>query len=892
MPDYLNIDDEIIESLRNDTEYAFKERSNFFQYGRCPNCGKKELFVGKDKPGLILCNRRDECGFSITTRERYPALWENFAERFPSTDHDPNATARAFLGVNRGFNTDKLEGWYTQGFFQLPDNNWAQTCRFRLFEGEDYWERIIDPAHVKRAGKKARFKQGTKYTDKHWSPPGQVIKKNDRVYITEGIFHTIAYHHIGKKAVCAFSCNNLPREFIAQHKDDNIIWCLAYDDEPGAHKHIRKYYQELKTLKQTVEIALTGSKKDWDDLYRLDRLNDEELEACKWRGQLFIAESAKQKAFMHYAWKQQSYCILPFENQLYSVRVNLEVLSKQLDGERFDHHFHRDEFFRAAKIKNISNCIPNFLYVQKDKFTDERRYFFDVKLASSNRRYHVGITGPALTEPRAFGQALISNTDGGTFDGAAGDLKKLRDQWLNRQVDFVETVPFVGYDEESQTYIFPECGYQNGQRYELNEQGYIQLPNRGIKTTLSSIKITSTTEFDPTWVRDFIKVFHLNGVCALAYWTMSLFSQQIKLQLQGMPFLEITGEKESGKTTLIRFLWKLFGRSYEGVDMNEMTDASRGRTFGQISNLPMVLLESDREVNSSAGGRPTTAVNWDVMKKLTDLNAVISSRGIKTNDNNTNEILNRAAYVVAQNASVDGGEPILSRFFHLHFTTAHKRPENRPIADRLKAMAVEDLGGYLHHVLTHEKEYLDQFFTYFKVFRERLDQVEELKVSDRTVDFHAQAMASVELLKFLLPEFPDFVIEKALDHVVERAKNRIDRMSCDHPEIARAWDFYLFQNYRTRKITIRENGKEETKTEKYEILNQHKQKNLIAINLNDFVQQARKAYQEPFSIDELKRLLPNSKRPKYLAKKKIRSSREGGNSTPMCFIFEKPSDWE
>lgn len=46
-------------------------------------------------------------------------------------------------------------------------------------------------------------------------------------------------------------------------------------------------------------------------------------------------------------------------------------------------------------------------------------------------------------------------------------------------------------------------------------------------------------------------------------------------------FLEIVGEPGSGKTTLIQFLWKLFGRDYEGFDPSKSTAAGRMRTFTQ-----------------------------------------------------------------------------------------------------------------------------------------------------------------------------------------------------------------------------------------------------------------------------------------------------------------------
>ena len=72
--------------------------------------------------------------------------------------------------------------------------------------------------------------------------------------------------------------------------------------------------------------------------------------------------------------------------------------------------------------------------------------------------------------------------------------------------------------------------------------------------------------------------------------------QQIRHEQKSFPFLELTGEPGAGKSTLLEFCWRLLGRDeYEGFDLLKATQAGRRRAFSQVSNLPVVLIESDRD---------------------------------------------------------------------------------------------------------------------------------------------------------------------------------------------------------------------------------------------------------------------------------------------------------
>jgi len=882
-----DMDNEILEALEGDMDLNLKTKGSGAKRvlrGRCPDCNRSSLWIKADKPWYLNCDHEGSCGFNETVKQRYPELWENLGDRFPATESDPKATAKAYMKIQRGFENPRVSEWYEQGVKKLQNGQAADTVRFYPWgPGGMYWERIIDKSHVRIAGRKANFhKQSANqtYSSKHWAPPPQEINPKDVVYIVEGIFHSIAMFLAGYKSAAAFTCGNLPRELINEHKGKKVTWRLAYDDEPGAHKHIKEYAKEIRSMGEKVDIVLTGSKsKDWDDVYRDGGLDDKYILQCLWRGRIFVADTAKHRAYAMFGQARFYRTVFEFKSNLYSAKFSQEEFNKGNDNGDFVWGESWDEFNRACTVDCISNCIPNFTYVQQDKLTEERLYFFTINKANDKRVFRGAFSPNALTDPRAFNLALMSNTPGATFDGGAGELKILRQRWLNRIVPEVQTIPYLGFDSNTGAYIFRDFGYYKGKELKVNEFDYLSIDDVGIKTTLRDIALIHSTEFDDSWLPDFIKVFEKNGIASLAYFTASLFARQIKQKHQAFTFLELTGDAGAGKSTLLRFLWRLFGReNFEGIDLQSTSAASYGRHLGKVSNMPVVLIESDRQESKDAGGRPSKSVDWDVFKKVYDLDGVIDSRGVKTNDNTTNDRIFLGTLVFSQNDTVKASEAMLSRIVHLHASIAQVKRENRNIADRLKQTSSENLAGYLHQALTNEEAFIEKFFSSFD--RHRADLTENSTIiHDRIVDCHAQVMAAVEALQVLLPSLPESALLSTFKYLKERGEDRQRRLSSDHPVIEQFWDTYHFLNDQLIHIDD-ENGERDIETQR---LNHAKGHGLIAINLNEYVELCRKRGQELTAISMLKELLPRSQRYKFVEGKKVRSRITGG--LVRCWVF-------
>ena len=103
--------EDVIPALERDPELGFQAKDETKEYlnkGVCPSCGKRSVFVKKEKPYQLKCNRLNNCGYEERTRDRYQHLFENLSERFPSTPENPTATADAYLSRARGFDISKL----------------------------------------------------------------------------------------------------------------------------------------------------------------------------------------------------------------------------------------------------------------------------------------------------------------------------------------------------------------------------------------------------------------------------------------------------------------------------------------------------------------------------------------------------------------------------------------------------------------------------------------------------------------------------------------------------------------------------------------------------------------------------------------------------------------
>ncbi len=864
---------EIVRGLLADSRFQFKEKGRYLREGICPDCGKKELYVSKSQPWRIACGRENKCGTSWTAKELLPHLFENYIKRFPPTKENPKATADAYLMENRGFKLARCREWYDQEGHRLKDSGeFVPTIRFYLDpERTRYWERLI--GKTKADGQKVhiggrRKANGDVFKSDAWTPPGQVLKEGENCFITEGIFHAIALEHTGRKVAAAISCSNFPSNFIEANKGKGVVWILALDGDNAGRNAMREHRLKLLEMKETVEVCLlSDGKNDWDDLWKAGKLDDPFFEECFYQGLLFTAGGVGEKIWrICCRYPTRRHHVIEFHNALYSASVDSKFSSELQESEiKLSSPEGFEKFGMHFTANLICNLVPQFLYVEKDEAVGDQRYVFNVKYRNGAPDQIICLEGTSVSGSDAFHKALLNNTTGGMFSGNNKDFATLAKRWFTPRSAEVKSIAYVGYEKQSKAWVFHDHAFQAGKKIKKNTNGYFELGRLGVKPDMSSFEVHTEGEFDPGWLPNYIKAFNFQGLAVLAFWLGSLFAQQIRLKHKSFPFLEFTGDAGAGKSTVLEFCWKLLGREdYEGFNVVNSTPAGQRREFGQISNFPVVLIESDR---SGGKDKHATQFNFETLKELFNGRAT-GTLGVATRNNNTKAQRFMGTLVFSQNAEVDGEESILSRIVHCHADRKHHTTSTRETARWFERQTVGDVGGFLELALKNEKKILD---TYFRAFTPMEKALEEGDVThQRIIKCHAQVAAFAHALQIIFPNFTDTMLQDFISYLGSRALDRQDRVKTDHPIVEKFWETFHYINSEMG------NGNS---------LNFSQDKDLIAINLNNFRGMCVANNQEVTDMTQLKRLLPTCKKYKFVEKNKSVWSKSL-NKTFKCWIFK------
>ncbi len=886
-----DIKNEVLQRLESDPQLQFKvKHGKYFSQGYCPACGKREAFVQKEEPWVVLCSRQKNCGERTSVRSLYEDIFTEFTERYPVREDDPNATAKAYLRYNRAFDPKRIEGQFEQAQLPIfaPNGNIKQrveTIRFPFLNG--YWERLLDASAVRaNGGKKAHIKPGLKYRGEGWEPNGQTYESGDLVYITEGIFKSIAFMHMETpgKTIAAISCSNLPSNIITANKGKGVVWVLAYDNDNAGIKAVKKFKNQLNELGEDFLIALPPVGKDWDDLHRTNQLTESLLSECFYRGRLLTSDTQEEKAFWQFCKRVLLTYRFDFEDSIYRASYD----EKRADEEQLQQW--REEYPRpweiidselsgyqnavntALQIEKISNCVPSFRYIERDAIYGDQFYFFKVTFASGNEPTLVAMEGGALESKSSFSKALLNNTAGGLFDGSDKDLKHYRERWFSVKTNEVRALPFVGYDRQSKAYVYPHGAYHQGRFIPVNSDGYIDIGKAKIKTALRSFGLDHNQDFDPSWFKDFYTAFNANGLTALAWWLGTLFAEQIRGFQKSWPFMELTGDQGAGKSTIIEFMWRLMGRSnFEGFDPNKSTNAGRARSFVQVSNLPVILIEGDR--NTDERNAKKGPFDLDELKTTYD-GRPFRAMGVAKRGTDTEELPFRGGIMISQNATVDGSEALLARIVHCHCDRSHFTEAGQLSAQKLAKLDSKTLSGFLHFVLTKEEELLATYKANFERLLPKKTN-EFPQIQNRLVLNHTQVLAWANCLPVVFGKQLDReIVEEIETHLFNRAQDRQNRLRSDHPMVAEFWDIYESENLNVGKYA----------NAPLAVFNHSKNNDAIAISLVDFMAKCgNRNLGKELNFTLLKRLLPNSQRYKFDAQKTVDSQLEGKKK--KCWVF-------
>lgn len=909
-PELLN---EIRDLLIRDRELNFQREGNYLRHGVCPQCGKPEVFINLDEPYRMECGRKNKCGWNQTARMRYPELFDNLSRRYSPTESNPNATADAYLKYSRGFDLEKIRGMYKQGYVHpagSPERTYLPCIEVEIAgippevskpAKKTVWKRLIDEDDVKYAEKFATAKAKTHggYKGYAWIPPQMRFNDKDEIWITEGIFKSMALMHVGKKSIAALSCSNFPREVVRKNAGRQIRWIVALDNDAAGIDAAERFLAELRGMNEECYCAIPPHEhEDWDDLYRKERLTENFLQRCIGEGSALQAPTQMRKAFMTYALLKWKYFVFEFGNVLYRCTVRDPDTTKegeyQVDYPRSGNFavprsvllLEEQHFSNLAEMERICDCNPEAVFTEYDPVTRRRTSSFTVNFPDRRRSPRImEIDGQFLQSATTFSAELLKTTVYIAFAGNNKDMEYLRKRWNITGQKEVNVVDYIGYDHESHIYAFDKFAYRHGKLALPNAFGYYDFGEECLKTRKTDFPIQAYKDvkpFDPGIFPDFYKVFSDNGVILLAWWTGTFFAEQIRKNYASWCFMEYTGERGAGKSTLLRFMWKMTGaiREYEGRNPRKGTETALYRELASFSNLPFIILEADDLLNDKNN---KTGFNFASLKEFYNFGAVTRAVGVKTAGVETRQELFRSGLLISQNRQISGDPEgaLISRIVSCHCTREHFSPESRAIAERFERMSSNDLGGYLHLCLSRERELLDeypvQFAKAYSALTARAEKNKSIR-DDRVLKCHAQVAAWVALLRKLFPNFDQATFDRVIERLWSNAEKQQRRLNNEDPIMEEFWNTYDYLNM--QKV---DSGYVET-------LNHSRNPNYIAIHLQDYVQKLAANRQVVPDLELLKEKIPGSFRHKFVEYKKVNSAIL--NKTLKCYIFQKQENEE
>lgn len=874
--------------------FNFKRQGEWYRQGICPQCNKKELYTHAENPRIVKCGRINHCGYEEHVKDICQDLFKDWSKDFPKTTTNPNAAADAYLSHARGFDINPLQGHYSQHTFSNPHkfpNQSSATIRFNIGKDGSYWERLID--RPERFGSQKANIHG-KLTGKYWSIHSlEKLAHAKEIWITEGIFDSIALSQAGLISASSLSCTNYPADLISdirQYAKKHQIkfsptYIFAFDNDKAGKHGIEKAKQLANDDNIRISAALPPKSKDWNELFLHEQLELHHLKRYQKDGQLLIADTAKDAALLIFNYQNGNLGLFHFvhNHRTYFFTLDRKEYDSLFQGLQKDGKSEQtartEAAQNAAKIEEVCNVALHGLYFHRDEITDNARYFFQIN--SSKSEIQDTFTPEQLTSKINFTNRLLSLVSGAWWTGTDKQLQAITKQ-QTQGLKEVKTIDYIGYSSEHQSYIFNQHAVHNGKIIPINNYHYYQIGRTDVKTIAKQPNITLSTEkFEPHWYQDFLTVNGEKGLILLAWWTGSYFAQQIRAKHASYPFMEFVGQAGSGKSSLIDFLWKLSGRfdGKEGINPNSSSHAAIHRTMAQLSNMPTVFIEGDNKDHTRKH-----KFDWDSLKDAYN-GQNIRSRGLKTQGNETYEPPFRGTIMISQNDDIKASEAILSRTLHVSVDTKAHTYQNKLTASKLYAIEQTDACQYISECLRKEQLILDTFF--HKCAEIERDYHDKKINHIRIVLCHAQVAAMLEAIaQHVLTDVMDLDELSTANNLLQHmAIQRIKDLKTDHVLVQQFWAVYEYLANLPKPSPV---------------LNHLDNHQYIALNLNEIYRLASHQYQDMPNINDMRELLKTSSiYPFVESSKAIRTTKSAfmqdedlasvaSTRTVRCWIFKNP----
>jgi len=262
-----------------------------------------------------------------------------------------------------------------------------------------------------------------------------------------------------------------------------------------------------------------------------------------------------------------------------------------------------------------------------------------------------------LTKASLFKVALLNYKL--SFFGNNEDLTDLVGYLFKTDTPKIRALSYIGYDEKSQGYYFPEFAYNaKGERLKINADKYFTDAN--IKP-FKNYNDTIISGLEPIDLQQFITLINTaygyKGLLALGFYVSSLFSNQVFKHYGFFPILSLHGSPHTGKSFISKLLNRCLFIDSEGQTMTSSNTAKGElRKISQTSSLVCALLE----------GRKNSRFDYDSILPLYNRNTLYS-RATSSKDNSIHDLHFRTALSFVWNHECFTSKAAKERVISLYF---------------------------------------------------------------------------------------------------------------------------------------------------------------------------------------------------------------------------------
>jgi DNA ligase 1 len=432
--------------------------------------------------------------------------------------------------------------------------------------------------------------------------------------------------------------------------------------------------------------------------------------------------------------------------------------------------YNDETYALSPKIKKIASFFIRILYSLKTKKSDlESDVSFMLRFYQKDKTPITIPLKPSTFSSHSDFKKMMVNYQL-IWHGNPKDLTILYNYLLELPFDEVRSIGNIGYDKESDCYVFGDILFDSkGELERINDWGYFDSANLKIAETVETKSIISVLDHLPLdeFIGQLNGAFSFRGLMTFGFYVATLFSHKVIEKFDFFPFLSLFGEPQSGKTTLTDIMNKCFFLNWPGIPLNKSTtNIGLINDFKLRKNLVTPLLEgTTKSVKAFDQGMLLNAYHWGALRL----------KAGSANDT-TKKTTYEGGLIFVQNQEFFDTSQLKERIVSLLFSRSEMNSNTKNHLSALKKYSKQQLASIGKQILEKREE----------IVLEILGQVDSLSddliqngITDRLSNNHAiigsgvLAIGNIFGIEFDEKEFKKYILATA-DMKMETAQDEHD----------------------------------------------------------------------------------------------------------------------